>query len=322
VGALTGLLQREFARLCPPGWKVRPEGKLLPEPLADLLGYSARADVVMEKSDGSTRLWIEFEVSRADPVANHSKFATSHLFQPQLPQDRFLAMVSPHITRGRRNLASNTIALMRLVGMKAYQTVLLPHLSPQEVQRLNQLTPTELLREGVSVTQEIERVLAVTEPITSVSDCDVLPVGELLGVFLNLRQWNLDMAEEEARRLWGRRTVTYFVHDPKSGDFAPSKFCAYAAIPTQFSPTAQGQGNPALGTMTVSFYVSVNDSSHLLDGNKAQRHLTTGLHMRSVKAGDVPEVDALFEDWRQQHADCINIHQNGPTFLLPPDWFS
>jgi hypothetical protein len=30
-------------------------------------------------------LWIEFEVSRADPVANHAKFATAHLFQPQRP---------------------------------------------------------------------------------------------------------------------------------------------------------------------------------------------------------------------------------------------
>src|SRR5438876_442574 len=134
VGALTGFLQREFARLCPAGWVVRPEQNLLPDSLANLLGYSARADVVLEKLDGSARLWIEFEVSRADPVANHAKFVTSHLFQPQLPQDRFLAMVSPHVTRGRRNLASNTIALMRLVGMKAYQTVLFPHLEPNDVQ--------------------------------------------------------------------------------------------------------------------------------------------------------------------------------------------
>jgi hypothetical protein len=31
---------------------------------------------------GSRRLWIEFEISRADPVANHAKFATAQLFQP------------------------------------------------------------------------------------------------------------------------------------------------------------------------------------------------------------------------------------------------
>ena len=55
---------REFAQLCPAGWKVRPEGKLLPDTLAELLGYSARADVVLEKLDDSIRLWIEFEVSR------------------------------------------------------------------------------------------------------------------------------------------------------------------------------------------------------------------------------------------------------------------
>ena len=53
MGALTGYLQGEFGRLCPAGWKVRPEGKLLPDGLADLLGYSAYADVVMEKLDDS-----------------------------------------------------------------------------------------------------------------------------------------------------------------------------------------------------------------------------------------------------------------------------
>lgn len=322
MGALTGFLQREFARLCPNDWTVRPEGNLLPDHLANLLGYSARADVVLEKRVGGARLWIEFEVSRADPVANHAKFATSHLFQAQLPRDRFLAMVSPHVTRGRRNLASNTIALMRLVGMKAYQTVLFPHLDPWEVQRLNQLTATALESEGVAVAPEIERAFAVTEPVISMTDHDVLPVGELLGVFLNLRQWNRDMADEGAKRLWGARTVTYFVFDPKSGHFAPSKFCAYAAVPTQTGPSAQGQGHSALGTMTVAFYVSVNDGSHLLDGNKAQRHLTTGLQMRSVKVGEMPEVDALFEAWRTRHADTINVHPDGPVFLLPPLWFA
>ena len=33
------------------------------------------ADVLLERVDGSRRLWVEFEVSRADPVANHAKFA-------------------------------------------------------------------------------------------------------------------------------------------------------------------------------------------------------------------------------------------------------
>ena len=93
MGALTTYLQQEFARRCPAGWQVRPEGQLLSQALERLLGYWARADVVLEKEDESFRLWIEFEVSRADPVANHAKFATSHLFERQAPADRFLAMV-------------------------------------------------------------------------------------------------------------------------------------------------------------------------------------------------------------------------------------
>src|SRR5205814_2089154 len=221
---LATFLQREFARRCPAGWRVRPEVRLLPQALERLLGYSSRADVLLEKLDNSLRLWIEFEVSRADPVANHAKFATSHLFRPQEQVDRFLAMVSPHVTRGRRNLASNAVALMRQVGMKAYQTVLFPYLAPAEVKRLNHLEAAALLAQNLDVDREIERALAVTEPLITMTDYDIHLVGDILTVILNLRQWNEDMATEEARRLWGSRTVTYFVYDEESGLFAPSKF--------------------------------------------------------------------------------------------------
>src|SRR5436190_187749 len=137
MGALTVYLQREFERQCPSGWVSHKEVRLLPADLEDLLGYAPRADVLLQRSDGTRRLWIEFEVSRADPVANHAKFATAHLFQPQLASESFVAMVSPHVARGRRNLAANTVAVMRHVGMSAFQTVLLPQLTGAEVQRLN-----------------------------------------------------------------------------------------------------------------------------------------------------------------------------------------
>src|SRR5689334_16782309 len=139
MGKLTVFLQERFDAVCGPGsgWVCRREAPLLTAELEQLLGYACRSDVMLESEDGSRRLWIEFEVSRADPVANHAKFATSHLFQPQQPTDRFLAMVSPHVTRGRRNLAFNAVALMRQVGMRAYQTVLFPYLAPADVQRLN-----------------------------------------------------------------------------------------------------------------------------------------------------------------------------------------
>jgi hypothetical protein len=289
--------------------------------LERLLGYSARADVVLEKLDDSLRLWIEFEVSRADPVANHAKFATSHLFQPQGPVDRFLAMVSPHVTRGRRNLASNAVALMRQVGMKAYQTVLFPYLAPAEVQRMNHLEAAALSAQNLDVDREIERALTVTEPLITMTDYDIHLVGDILTVMLNLRQWNEDMATEQARRLWGSRTVTYFVYDEVSGLFAPSKFCAYTAVPTrppQPDPCHKGAG---LGTMTVAIYTALNDDSHLMDGHRAQRHLTAGLGMIMREREQPPDIGAAFSRWRDRHEGVVGLHPAGPIFLLSPDWF-
>jgi hypothetical protein len=321
MGSLTTFLQQEFARQCPAGWRARHEGRLLPHSLERLLGYSARADVVLERLDASLSLWIEFEVSRADPVANHAKFATSHLFQRQQPRERFLAMVSPHVTRGRRNLAFNAVALMRQVGMKAYQTVLFPYLAPADVKRLNHLEVAALPAQNLDVPREIERALAVTEPMTTMSDYDIHLAGDLLAVMLNVRQWNDDMAIEACRRMWGSRRVTYFVHDKESGLFAPAKFCAYCAIASR-PPFLDSLGKEAsLGIMTVAVYTALNDGSHLLDGGRAQRHLTHGLGMTTISPEQVPELEAAFSQWCQRQADSIALHPDGPAILLSPEWF-
>jgi hypothetical protein len=277
--------------------------------------------VVLEKLDESLRLWIEFEVSRADPVANHAKFATSHLFQPQQPADRFLAMVSPHVTRGRRNLAFNAVALMRQVGMRAYQTVLLPYLTPADVQRLNHLEGPGLRAENLNIDREVERALVVTEPMVTMTDYEIHLAGDLLAVMLNVRQWNEDLATEPCRLLWGSRTVTYFVYDEESGLFAPAKFCAYSAVAsTPPSPDSLRKG-AGLGIMTVAVYTALNDGSHLLDGGRAQKHLTHGLGMTAVNPEGILELDAAFSQWRELHADCIALHPAGSVFLLSPEWF-
>ena len=230
MGKLTGYLQDRFREACPPGWDCQPETRLLTRELQAVLGYAPRADVVMTESATDRRLWVEFEVSRADPVANHAKFATGHLFQPQAPKDFFVSMVSRHVERGRRNLAANTIQLMRHVGMQAVQTVLFPSLDGPSVKRFNQMSKDELRKLGPDVQPEIERVFAVTTPQGAAGDHRIYLAGEVVDALLNAQAWNRGVATPVGRGLWGRRRVQYFVGVPYSAEFAPCKFCAFLPI--------------------------------------------------------------------------------------------
>lgn len=101
---LARFMQQAFSAQCPEGWTCSSEQRVLSLEMEKLLGYSPRADVCLEREDGTRKLWIEFEISRADPVANHAKFASSHLFKAFGPADVFVSMVSSHVTRRRRNL--------------------------------------------------------------------------------------------------------------------------------------------------------------------------------------------------------------------------
>ncbi|MBK8686895.1 MAG: hypothetical protein IPN24_00140 [Betaproteobacteria bacterium] len=145
MGSLTAFLQRGFARACPRGWVCSAEQAVISQHMGLRLGYVPRADVLLARRDGTARLWIEFEVSRADPVAHHAKFATANLFEPRPDTDTFVSMVSAHIDRGRHNLAASTIYLMRASGMSAFQTLLLPQLRGDEIRALNHCTLVELI---------------------------------------------------------------------------------------------------------------------------------------------------------------------------------
>ena len=315
MGSLTAYLQREFARQCPYGWAARREVPLISLELADLLGYAPRADVLLERQDGTRRLWIEFEVSRADPVANHAKFATAHLFQPQAAGDTFVAMVSPHVARGRRNLAANAVSLMRQVGMSAFQTVLFPHLTAADVQRLNHAGLTANDVHLPAVQPELDRVLTVAEPVLTAGTRRVHLAGDLLDVLLNVRQWNEEQETPDGRALWGRRTVTYFVFDRHAGWFAPAKFCAYLPIPAQ--PQAI-TGLAERAVMTTQLYASLDGTDTRFDGHRAQTHLTRALAMHILAGPDVPPP---FDTWLKRHVDAIQLHPTGPRILLPPPWF-
>jgi hypothetical protein len=320
LGGLTSYLQAEFARQHPEDWRCRHETPILPPDLAHLLGYAPRADVILERSDGSRRLWIEFEVSRADPVANHAKFATAHLFSEQLPTDTFVSMVSAHVNRGWRNLATNMIYVMRTMGMRAFQTTLLPHLPGTEVQRLNSIGDEALLREAIAVQPEIERAIIISEPVSAQQNQTIHLSGEPVQVLFNLRRWNDEIASSENRILWGRRTVKYFVYDARSGEFAPSKFCAY--VPVHTGPIDHGTDirfNTAMA-MTIPLYSAVDITSNRLDGTHARLHLMRHLAMTAADQAARPDITQRFQHWLDHHGDSITVHPSGPVFLLPSEW--
>jgi hypothetical protein len=317
LGSLAGFLQSEFRTICPKDWHCHSEVHVLSPPFRKLLGYSPRADVLLERKDGTRRLWIEFEVSRADPVANHAKFATSHLFEAQLQTDCFIAMVSSHVARGRRNLAANTILLMRHVGMAAHQTLLLPQFSPTEIKRLNHLSFDELSSEAINTRLELERVLCVSEPLTMTENYRIHFVGDLLEVVCNVIRWNQELRTDAGKALWNKRSSLYFVYDPESQLFAPAKFCAFLDA----SYGSREETEAAKLVMTMQLYTSLDESEPRFDGNRAQTHLQKNLAMKVVDIEQEPELKRHFETWLKNNADYITVHSRGPRILTPPFWF-
>ena len=321
MASITTYLQQEFAHNCPVGWTCDHEIRLLPADLESFLGYAPRVDVLLQHADESRRLWIEFEVSRADPVANHVKFATAHLFQPQPQTDVFLSMVSPHVARGRRNLAANTILLMRHVGMSAFQTVLFPQISPAEIKRLNHLDQNLLLDEKLDVKHEVDRAMSVSQAVLATSDRQIHFVGNVMEIMLNLRQWNEDLATLKGRISWGKRTITYFVFDPRSKSFAPSKFCAYLSIPRINGSGISRSSAEFRSEMTVDFYAAIDGTDSRFDGRRAWRHLVNNLAITPAEPDKASRLMPFFNEWLKLHKDSVNVHPTGPVFLVPPKWF-
>jgi hypothetical protein len=323
MGHLTTFLQSEFSQQLPKGWSCHSEVQVLPKELSDVLGYSSRADVLLEREEDNRKLWIEFEVSRADPVANHAKFATAHLFQPQQPNDVFISMVSSHVTRGRRNLAASSISLMREIGMNAFQTVLLPQLSPDNIKRINHLHPQDIVDECIDIKTEIYRAITVSESVLDFQDRKLHFTGDFLEVFLNLRQWNHEILYDSiAKGKWGKRTITYFVFDPYSQKFAPSKFCAYSGIwKCKENITSLQTSKSSRSVMTIDFYTTLDGVYKHFDGHQARVHLTDCLGMTAIDATQAKGLFQIFETWLEIFDDSIRVHPKGPIFLLPPSWF-
>jgi hypothetical protein len=138
---------------------------------------------------------------------------------------------------------------------------------------------------------------------------------------LNLRQWNREIETAAGKALWGKRTVTYFVLDARSGTFAPSKFCAY--VPIVASPNYGGtpQHPHANAAMTLALYVSLDGINSRFDGHRAWTHLTGSLVMVRRAPQESSHLVSLFEQWLARNKDSIIVHPSGPVFLSAPEWF-
>ena len=100
-------------------------------------------------------------------------------------------------------------------------------------------------------------------------------------------------------------------------DRAPSKFCAYIALP----PSGPATQVETRSEMTVAFYTHIDGADRRFDGQRAWMHLTHNLGMHLVQAADVPDLMNHFERWLEKHQTAVSVHPAGPQFLLPPPWF-
>lgn len=318
MSQLARYLQQAFRESCPVGWDCEAEVAVVPENIAEWLGYAPQADIVLSHAESGRRIWIELEISRADPVANHAKFATAHLVSPMSAGDAFVSMVSRHVTRGRGNLAAHTVGLMRAVGIRAFQTPLFPQIEGPAVKILNHLPMDRLAAEVLPGKQEVDRAVSVATTLGAACGQDIHFAGNPIEVACNVHRWNLDMTDPECREIWRRRPVRYFVHDPRTGTFAPSKFAAYILLP-QTRPPA---GNPfSLTGISVKAYTAIDQAHPLFDGNRAWRHLHQRLGMAMHPLTQLNSAtQTAFSRWADLHNETLAIDGKGPVILSPTPW--
>jgi len=207
---------------------------------------------------------------------------------------------------------------MRRIGLQAYQTSLLPHDSPRSISRLNYLPIKELFAEDLPVKAEIERAITVAQPVGSLSQQSLYFVANLMEVMHNVVQWNRDMMNPTIQSLWGKRRITYFVYNPHTKQFAPSKFCAYISVGKQAENNEPDVMGPA---MTIPLYVKIPWGEPIFDGHTARRHLENHLAMRLVKLTEIPDLYITFNSWYQQYVNFINAPIESLSILLPPIWY-
>lgn len=311
MGSLALRLAEAFVRAAPSHWRCEPEAHLLPPELRLRAGFDVRSDLLLYGPQDE-RIVLEFEVSRADPIANPAKYLLAQALGGLRPTDGFAGMLSSHLASGKRNQTIAFTRLLRAKGYSAFHLSLLPHLAPARVKALNALAPAALERVPLDGRAELNRVLAVMTPAGE-RDHRIHYAGDAADVIENVWVWN-EQVRSEGRDLWGRRRVQYFVAEPRSGQFAPSKFCAF--LP------ARRPGGPAPPTsMTLQVYAQLGEEDPRFDGAVARRHLRSRLAFgESPLRGDGTLAEA-FATWHGKFSDHLQLREP-VRLLLPPRWFS
>ena len=309
MGALARYLATHFERHPPYAWKATREARLLDGPIARRLAFDPRVDVLLVGPRGR-KVAVEFEVSRADPVANQVKFLLARDQGALQPDDLIVSMVSSHVAPGRRAIAAAFTRHMRTQGIAAFQVSLLPFQDPGAVHRLNPLAPAEFEARGLPLDDEVARVGELLEARGEAGEHRIHFAGDVTDVLANLWAFN-DSFAGGAHAGWRKRPVQYFVCDPGSGLFAPSKFCAFVPAPGR-----DGAASPP--TMTLAVYASLGERDPRFDGHVARRHLARRLAFEHLALDGSSHVEA-FSRWHATHVEGISL-RSPVTLLVPPRW--
>lgn len=212
-----------------------------------------------------------------------------------------------------------TVGVMRALGMRAFQTLLLPRVPKEEIKRWNHLRARELHSLAPDIRPELQRVLTVVDALSRLADSDIHFAANPVEVLFNVHRWNSDLADPAQREAWGRRRVRHFASDPTSGLFAPSKFAAYIRLPrpTQHRPRPPSP-TPGLTGMSLRSYAKIDAAHPIFDGNRAWRHLRDhlGFTLLPLAAADRATAERFLR-WLESAGDAIQVDAKGQMLLLP-----
>jgi hypothetical protein len=282
------------------------------------LGFRPRVDVLLTRAKDARRIWVEFEVSRAEPVANQAKFASAAFFEGSVGADAFVSMASRHIAPGRKALMATTAMFMRSVGISAFQIDLLPDSDGTKIKALNAASKESLESAALDIAAEVDRVIAVADARLVTGWHRIHMADNAFTVSANVRTWNAEAVNPLFMRRWACRRVRFFAFDPASRGFAPSKFCAY--VPA-VSGAVEGRAFMSVreppGGMTSEIYFSLGEQDSRFDGNLARMHLERRLRYRVLPISEASrDVADAFSEWKARHRESVAVSPDA-VVLMP-----